>query len=178
MTYDEEFFIQEALVAARSAAIVLPVVFDMLGPTFSVIDIGCGTGAWADQAARLGMIVKGVDGHVPEHLTCIPVAEADLSYGYPCDGFDLAICLEVAEHLPPESAEPLIEGLAQARAVLFSAATPGQPGVDHINCKPHDYWHLLFERHGLYPTHIGPQFAEPVADFYRRNAFLYRRQGV
>lgn len=177
VTYDDSFYLEETKVAKQSAEVVLPVVLELLENPLFVIDIGCGTGAWASVAADLGCIIRAVDMEVPQHLQQVPIIDFDISNGYPCKDWDLAICLEVAEHLPPESAQPLIDGLSQATSVLFSAATPGQPGVNHINCRPHDYWHLLFERHGLYPTHIGLQFTDPVADFYRRNMFLYRRQG-
>lgn len=178
MTYDIDFYTQETKIARASAEIVLPVVFDMLDNPLRVIDIGCGTGAWASVANDHGCIIRAVDYDIPPNLAQVPITDYDLTDGYPCHGWDLAICLEVAEHLPEASGPLLIDGLAQATSVLFSAATPGQPGINHINCKPHDYWHLLFERHGLYPIHIGQQFSEPVADFYRRNMFLYRRMGV
>lgn len=176
LTYDEEFYRQETVVAYQSASIVLPVIFEMY-ECHKVIDIGSGTGAWASVAALLGKITKAVDKDVPEHLSIHPVTDYDLNQGYDCSGWDLAICLEVAEHLHEMNGPLLVRGLANASAVLFSAATPGQPGVNHINCKPHDYWHLLFEKEGLYPVHAGSWFDEPVQDFYRRNMFLYRRQG-
>ena len=173
--YTESFYRDETSVARESAEIVVPWVLAELGNPLFVIDIGSGTGAWAAVAAEAGCIVRAVDMGVPEHLQQVPVIDLDISEGYPCHDWDLAICLEVAEHLPAASGPLLVDGLAQATSVLFSAATPGQPGVNHVNCRPHDYWHLLFERHGLYPTHIGPQFGEPVASFYQRNLHLYRR---
>lgn len=172
--YDEAFYEEETKVALESAAIVLPYVFEQVKPSL-VVDIGAGTGGWASVAADLGAIIKAVDFDIDDHMALVPITNQELSQGYDCTGWDLAICLEVAEHLPEASGPLLVDGLSKAKAVLFSAATPGQPGVNHINCKPHDYWHLLFERHGLYPTHIGPLFGPPVADFYCRNLFLYRR---
>lgn len=175
MTYTAEFYAEETRVALESALVVLPSVMAQTGAR-TVIDIGCGTGGWAHTAETLGYQALGVDLNVPEdQILCSDYVNQDISEGYPCSGYDLAICLEVAEHLPPESAISLVEGLSQATSVLFSAATPGQLGVGHINCQPHDYWHLLFARHHLYPKFIGAEFGEPVADFYRRNMFLYGR---
>ena len=174
MTYDLAFYEAETEVAYTSANLVLPVILQLTG-AHTVIDIGCGTGAWAAVAADLGCEVRGVDKDVPVHLQLVPVVDRDLTAGYDCTGWDLAICLEVAEHLEEEAGPPLIKGLAWAGAVLFSAATPGQPGIGHINCRPHDYWHDLFARHGYTPAHVGPLFTEPVASFYIRNMFLYRR---
>lgn len=173
--YDADFYATETKIATQSAKVVLPWVFEKVQP-FSVIDVGCGTGGWASVAKQLGANILGVDNGVPEdQLVIDEYLDWDLNDGYECHEFDLAICLEVAEHLPEEAAVPLVNGLACAEAVLFSAATPGQPGVGHVWCQPHDYWHDLFAPHGLLPTHIGPRFTHPVADFYQRNMMLYRR---
>lgn len=166
--YDTSFFAEEAEVARRSAEIVVPTV---IIPGQAVIDVGCGTGAWLDVALEYGCVVWGVDGFAPESAI---VHRGDLTDGYDCSGYDLALCLEVAEHLTESSARPLVQGLCGASTVLFSAATPGQPGVGHINCQPHEFWHDLFAEHGYHPRHLGSKFDEPVADFYRRNMFLYQ----
>ena len=48
--------------------------------------------------------------------------------------FDLARCLEVAEHLPAESADLLVETLTDlAPVVLFGDAHLSQGRQDHIN---------------------------------------------
>ena len=173
--YDADFYALEDEVAATSAELTLPEILTEFYIN-TVIDIGCGTGAWAWTAQQMGATAIGVDHHVPEHLRR-PVThiDCDLTNGYPCAGFDLAICLEVAEHLPESSAVPLVNGLVQARVVLFSAATPGQQGVGHINCQPHDYWHTLFLTHGFDWEHVGPTLPDAVADFYRRNMYLYTK---
>lgn len=170
--YTDAFFALEAAVALRSAAVVLPTI---VTPPQHVIDVGCGTGGWAYVAQLLGCTVIGVDYEVPPQFHLIDnIVIADLNDGYDCTGYDLAICLEVAEHL--DSGALLVDGLAQADRILFSAATPGQPGVGHINCQPHEHWHDAFAVYGFTPTHIGPLFTDPVADFYRRNMFLYERR--
>jgi len=57
--------------------------------------------------------------------------------------FDLVICLEVAEHLPKNTAHnSLVSTLARSTGdlLLFSAAQPGQAGTGHINLQPPSYW--------------------------------------
>jgi hypothetical protein len=50
--------------------------------------------------------------------------------------FDLALCLEVAEHLPAAAGDSLVRRLASVGArILFSAAIPGQGGRNHVNEK-------------------------------------------
>lgn len=174
MTYDLGFYTDEWVAASTSAAVVAPWVLATY-PVKSVVDVGCGTGGWARAFEDLGCSALGVDLEVPAPKVCSEYVDCDLVNGYPCSGYDLAICLEVAEHLPDSSAALLVAGLAQAPTILFSAATPGQPGVNHINCQEHGYWHDLFATHGYDPLFIGGMFDEPVADFYRRNMHIYRQ---
>lgn len=175
--YDLDFYREEGRVALEAAQVVLPELRSYLIENDywprSLIDVGCGVGSWVTVAQQLGLVAVGVD-LIPQNWRHTPhIIQHDLTNGFPCTNYDIAVCLEVAEHLPAHSAEPLVAGLARAGIVLFSAATPGQPGINHINCQPHDYWHAQFAQHGMTPTHIGPLFDEPVADFYRRNMFLY-----
>ena len=59
--------------------------------------------------------------------------------------FDLAQCLEVAEHLDPAASETLVDNLvAHAPIVVFSAAPPGQGGENHLNERPYEFWRDLF----------------------------------
>ena len=66
--------------ALRSAERVLPLVFDLIAPT-SVVDVGCGDGAWLSVAKSLGVArVLGVDnGPAPAGLRIesesVPAAE-------------------------------------------------------------------------------------------------------
>ena len=92
--------------------------------------------------------------------------------------FDLAICLEVAEHLPRQSAELLVTSLcAFSDAVLFSAASPGQGGTHHINEQWPNYWAELFSRRNFGGVDcLRPLLweNEAVAPYYRQNIILYR----
>ena len=66
--------------------------------------------------------------------------------------FDLAMSLEVAEHLPSDQAEIFVETLTKlAPVILFSAAIPGQGGMGHINEQWPDYWVNLFIKKGYQP---------------------------
>jgi SAM-dependent methyltransferase len=132
--------------AQRSADAIVPVVIDLVRPR-SVVDIGCGTGTWLAAFRRHGVPdVFGIDGDwVPRDRLEIPreqFAPHDLSQ--PLDlgrRFDLAICLEVAEHLPAASADALVALLTRhAPVVLFSAAIPGQGGTGHVNEQWPGYW--------------------------------------
>lgn len=122
----------------------------------SVVDVGCGIGAWLAAARdELGAEVLGLDGAWTDvellkiDRSCFQVADLarPLSLGR---SFDLAISVEVGEHLPEEAAPVLVGSLARlAPVVVFSAAIPSQGGVSHVNEQWPDYWAALFAEHGF-----------------------------
>jgi hypothetical protein len=91
--------------------------------------------------------------------------------------FDLVTCLEVAEHLAPDSSAALIDSLvAHSDLVLFSAATPGQGGENHINERPLAFWQDLFAERGYVGFGVMRQrFRDDrgVEPWYRYNSVLY-----
>ena len=102
----------------------------------------------------------------------------DLRKPLPSDAkYDLAMSLEVAEHLPPDRSESFIAELtALAPVVLFSAAIPQQGGTDHINERWQSYWAGLFEKQGFSPLDvIRPAVWEndAVERWYRQNTIVY-----
>ncbi len=158
----------------RSASVVAPVICALFSPK-SVIDIGCGQGEWLEWFPGEKL---GVDLEAPEGETFLRVDLTErLALGRV---FDLALCLEVGEHLPESAADTLIDTIAtHSDQVVFSAAVPGQAGEGHINCQPHEYWHEKFEARG-YATRdtIRPLINDwRVSPWYRENVFAYVRNG-
>jgi SAM-dependent methyltransferase len=149
-SYDSAFFQALEEGVARSAASGADLIMELIAPK-SVIDVGCGTCLWLAALRSRGVTdILGVDGSwVPRDQLAIPEAlfqEHNLTNPLALDrGFDLALCLEVAEHLPAEAAEPLVRSLtAAAPVVVFSAAIPGQGGDGHVNEQWPGYWADLF----------------------------------
>src|SRR5271156_2760464 len=101
--YSSRFFVGVADGSARSAAVVVPQVLSFV-PAKSVIDVGCGIGTWAAAFVANGISdVLGVDGDYVERaqLRISPdqFLAHDLTKSLHLDRtFDLAVCLEVAEH--------------------------------------------------------------------------------
>ena len=118
----------------------------------SVVDFGCGQGDWLLEAQDLGANhVLGLDSYAIDGTALpVPVQRVDLTKPVLLpDRHDLALCLEVGEHLNAEYAAVLVQSLvAAAPLVLFSAAVPGQGGVHHVNEQPPAYWAALFRTHG------------------------------
>jgi SAM-dependent methyltransferase len=180
--YSTEWFRTRAGGAEASSRVIVPLVLELVEPA-SVVDVGCGTGSWLATFRELGVErTRGVDGNwVPREQLQIPPEDflaADLSAGIPLDErFDLAVSLEVAEHLPEQSADKFVESLTRlAPIVLFSGAVPGQPGHGHINAQWPEYWIERFGRHGYVPIDaLRPRIwaDNSVKYFYRQNAILF-----
>ncbi len=180
--YDHKFYNDQAETSYRSAAAVAPLIVKLFAPS-SVIDVGCGVGTWLRAFADLGFTqLLGIDGpHVEPASLQLPTAQFrshDLRLPLPDLGrFDVAMSLEVAEHLPAQVAAGFVAGLTRmAPIVVFSAAIPGQGGTDHINLQWPEYWQALFQGHGyvqLDPLRPLLWHDERVEWFYRQNLFVY-----
>jgi SAM-dependent methyltransferase len=182
--YDENFYRFLASFAVRSANQIVPLLSPVL-PINSVVDFGCGQGAWLNIWRKSGARVMGVDGpYIKAKHLMIDANEfraADLSR--PIDlgrRFDVVQSLEVAEHLPPSHASEFIGTLtAHGPLVMFSAAVPGQGGEHHINEQPIEYWREKFrERRYVAIDCVRPQVIAnlEVQHWYRYNILLYAEE--
>jgi SAM-dependent methyltransferase len=183
--YNGQFFEMLREGARRSAEVIVPLVIDLIRPR-SVIDVGCGTGAWLATFARHGVAdYLGVDAFAPLECLDIPrerFVQADLTRPLGLGRrFDLAVSLEVAEHLPQASATCFIESLTRlAPVVLFSAAIPGQGGTNHLNEQWPEYWSRLLAAEGFDPYDVvRPRVwhDERVEVWYAQNTILYVAHG-
>ncbi|AMV16762.1 class I SAM-dependent methyltransferase [Planctomyces sp. SH-PL14] len=185
--YSAKFFDQLDGQTRASAEVIVPMVMDLLGPT-SVVDVGCGRGVWLSVFREAGVHrVAGLDGAwVDPRQLAIPgecFQAVDLTADWPAPGtFDLAVSLEVGEHLAETASGRLVENLTRAAsAVLFSAALPGQEGTHHINEQWPEFWEGLFAERGF--ARLDPFrrriWQDPrVAWYYQQNLTLFVAQGV
>jgi SAM-dependent methyltransferase len=185
-TYDATYYADRTH-SRRSAATVLPHLLQLIGKPESAVDIGCGSGDWLSVLAAHGCRdLHGVEGDwaraahadiqapITFHYTNLDQAMPHLGRR-----FDLALSLEVAEHLPERQAPRLVEALTGlSDVVLFSAAVPGQQGVHHVNEQWQSYWAKLFIERGFVAFDaIRPRIAgnQDVDFWYRQNVLLYAR---
>jgi hypothetical protein len=181
-TYDNSFFDWVDFTATRSARAVLPIINNLVRPT-SVVDVGCGRGAWLGVWSTLGLSnIKGLDGDYVDRtrLAVVPTAfeAVDLTSLWPVtQRFDLAQSLEVAEHLSPAVGPQFVAQLcALSDVVMFSAAQPGQGGEMHYNERTPSYWAELFAAQGYAAFDcLRPQIRtdSSIDPWYRFNTVLF-----
>ena len=186
-SYNSLFYQYQREGSARSANALLPAIIRALGPT-SVLDVGCGAGAWLKAYEHLGVKdVIGVDGdYVDRKLLLIDpdhFRPTDISKPFDLGRtFDIAQCLEVAEHVPTSASSTLVDNITRhSRFVLFSAAVPGQGGEDHINEQPYAFWRDLFVARGFtlfdfIRPHV--QNMPDVEPWYRSNVLFFAHREV
>lgn len=185
--YTDYFFKGIDSGAARSAKRLVPIIRELVQPR-SVLDVGCGSGAWLSQWMAEGVTdVFGVDGsYVDMDQLPIPAdafSAADLAEPLHLGRrFDLVSSLEVAEHLPAASAETFVESLVRhGDIVFFSAAVPGQGGTSHVNEQWPSYWVELFREHNfkVYDVLRSEIWGDPDVEWwYRQNCFIFATSGA
>lgn len=181
------FYSDRDRLTRRSAEIILKSIQPIIDFR-SVIDVGCGVGTWPAVAKRscgCGK-VRGVDGEwVDQNLLEITkdefnVSELNLKRGPSAQTlgtWDLAISLEVAEHLRPEDADWFVKLLTSlSKVVLFSAAIPRQGGFGHFNEQWPQYWAEKFSGQGFRCVDFIRRTLweeSQILPHYRQNCFLF-----
>lgn len=127
----------------------------------SAVDVGCAFGLMVEALCDRGVDAYGFDVspyavanartdmsdrlRVHSILDPVPLRAGGKKY-------DIAICIEVLEHLPPEQAEKAIANLCAASdRVLFSSSPDDFEEPTHFNVLPVDEWLKLFAAQGFVP---------------------------
>lgn len=185
--YSSKFYSTHAAGSKQSAMEIVPMIVDLLKPQ-SVIDIGCGIGTWLSVFRELGVeTAKGVDGdYVNKGELLIPHEDFtgfDLREWFESSRkYDLAISLEVGEHIEKEHSDTFVDTLTGlSDVVMFSAAIPMQEGKNHVNEQWQEYWAGKFRERG----YLTVDFIRPrawnnhkVEIWYAQNTLLYAKPGI
>ena len=134
---------------------LLNVIMAYFGTPANYLDVGSGTGVMVKAAREMGIDAYGID---------LMSGFSDYIYHHdlrePFDHgrkYQLISCIETAEHIEPEYAPVLVKSIAshmiQGSILFWTAAGPGQDGIDHVNCQLGSYWRDIFFRHGISYRH-------------------------
>lgn len=176
--YNEKFYNEMYENNYKTAVQMIPVFIEKFKPN-SIVDVGCGRGIFLAEVKKYNenMEILGLDGDYVNKLLI------DKKNFLACDiskkirlnrKYDLAISLEVAEHISSEAADIFIENLTDlSDIIIFSAAIPEQGGDGHINEQWPSYWNEKFEKKGYYVS-------ECLRNYFWKHKDMdpYRRQNV
>ena len=168
----------------RSAEVIAGIVKEQM-EVDSLLDVGCGVGIWMREWAKRGVSeVEGIDAvWIKDGNLVVPEKWIDThnleNEFYREKKYDLVTCLEVAEHIDKKYENKLVESLVRhSGRILFSAAIPGQGGVNHVNERFQNYWIKKFRKRG-YKTYdiIRPKTwnRNDVQFYYSQNCLLFSK---
>jgi SAM-dependent methyltransferase len=185
--YDLRFYFEMEVMSITSAEELIPMITSRYQP-MSVADVGCGTGAFAQEFINNGVNdVRGYEGiWMKGAKTILPKDRyvfCDLTEKIITDRiYDICLCLEVAEHLDVKYAKVLVESLtAMSNRVVFSAAIPKQGGNHHVNEQWPEYWSRLFAEKGFildWDPRISIWDNSRIAPCYRQNLLVFHKSEI
>lgn len=128
----------------------------------NVADLGCGDGEYTKKFREFGWEADGYEGN--EEYTDNPV---DLTIPLNPHKYDLVVCLEVGEHIPPEKCEMFLDNLEKftSKYLVLSWGIPGQGGKGHVNCLPNE---TIIE----YMKKRGFKYIKRDSNYLRKNSKL------
>ena len=180
--YNEYFYEDNQYCSYISGVEVLKKLLPILKST-SIVDFGCGTATWLFAAKKINkkLSVLGIDGEYVDRNFLLIDKEDFLPYDLTEylnleKKFDLAISMEVAEHLEEKYADIFVDNICRhSDIVLFSAAHVGQGGDGHINEQPVTYWIEKFAKRNYKCIDIRHLYENNfnIEEYYKENMLLY-----
>jgi SAM-dependent methyltransferase len=147
----------------------------------TVLDAGCAIGLLVETLRARGVEAEGIDlsswaiAHASEAAKPF-VREGSITAPFPTR-YDLIVCIEVVEHMPPEEAEKAIANFAaHTDEVIFSSTPFDYKEPTHVNVRMPEDWAESFARHGFYrDVDYDASFVTKwAARFTRRQAPVHR----
>jgi len=108
----------------------------------SLLDLGCGTGAYTKELLTVCKSAIGYDGNPNTKKISNGLCDvADLTKNHNFKKADWVLSLEVGEHIPKQFEEILLKNICNhaTEGVILSWAIPNQPGDGHVNCQSNEY---------------------------------------
>lgn len=116
-------------------------IIETLDKEENVVDLGCGLGFYLHKLERAKFKnLAGYEGEIPENKLFKNIKKQDLTKPFKIKNKANVICLEVAEHIPPEHAAQFLSNIEEncKGFLIMSWAVRGQMGIGHVNCKNND----------------------------------------
>ena len=141
-----------------------------------VLDAGCAMGLLVEALVARGIDAHGVDISEYAISQAAPAVAGRcraVSLTTPLDGrYDLIVCIEVLEHMPPAEAQTaLVNICAHTDDVLFSSSPTDFGETTHVNVRPPEEWAEAFAREGfLRDLDYDASYITPWAVRYRRRS--------
>jgi len=148
--------------------------------SYSVLDLGCGTGEYIKSFIDHGIKAIGCDGNpdtptISNGLCSVCDLSTPINFN---EFFDVVLSLEVAEHIPPEYEEIFINNIIKhtKNMVIISWAHEKQGGEGHFNERNESYVVSLFESRGFTydrkESMIIRQYA--TLKWFRKNLYVFK----
>jgi SAM-dependent methyltransferase len=183
--YDEGFYQARDSATSHFADRLSKILSETFSPA-SALDLGCGVGTVLHALKRRGCAdILGVEGPWLEQENLVisksEFRSADLTKPLRINRvFDIAMCLEVAEHLEARYADTIVQTLCHLSSrIVFSAAIPYQGGMNHVNERWQSFWAAKFLDRGYMPFDmVRPAIwaDKNVPTYYRQNCLVYLRK--
>lgn len=149
-----------------------------------VTDFGCGLGQYLQDLDDIGIDGYGVEGQRPTNWVFYFINEHDLTTDLSNQSYlkcDLAISLEVGEHIPKEHMKTYLDNITYfpEAYLITSWAVRGQDGFGHVNCLNNDEILPEFEKRGFVlmekETEDARSVIEDKAHWFRNTLFVLKR---
>jgi SAM-dependent methyltransferase len=165
-------------IAERIAADIGGFARAAAGNASRVLDAGCAMGLLVEALVARGIDAHGVD------ISDYAIAQAAPAVAARCrvgslaspdamDGrYDLIVCIEVLEHMPPDEARAALANIcAHTDDVLFSSSATDFGETTHVNVQPPEAWAEAFAREGfLRDLDYDASYITPWAVRFRRRS--------
>lgn len=136
----------------------------------SLIDIGCGDGVASQKyAEEFDIECYGVDGDwtrlpkTPEFILH-DFSQGKLEFEPKDFSFDCAYSIEFLEHVEEKYQDNYMDLFSRGNLCVVTAALPGQGGHHHVNCRPQEYWHKVFEKYGYMYLSVETEEARKISN--------------
>ena len=189
LTYNPVIMESFHSMALQNAPKVVTAIREMFPEAKSVIDVGCGSGAFAAEFQRRGLQAIGLEHSAhgvklarEQGVDCRPFDVARKAAEQIRETADLVYSFEVAEHVPAALADHFVAFMTQlGPLVVFAAAQPNQGGIGHINEQPIAYWVQKFAAAGYQfqateTESLRSSFrTRQTSDWFYNNTCVFRR---